>query len=214
MHNRALYRFSKRILDILLSSVGLVLAAPLMAIIAIIIRARMGSPVIFRHPRPGLNDRTFLCLKFRTMTNERAANGNLLPELQRLTKLGRMIRRTSLDELPQLWSVLTGDMSLVGPRPLEVRYLPRYSKEQRRRHIVKPGITGWAQVHGRNMIDWDRRLSLDVWYVDHCSLWLDIKILFLTISSVLSASGIAKPGHASIEEFMGPNIGARSEQHV
>jgi lipopolysaccharide/colanic/teichoic acid biosynthesis glycosyltransferase len=197
------YRITKRCTDSVLASLALVLFAPVMAVLAILIRARMGSPVIFRHPRPGLGEVTFPCLKFRTMTNDVDSTGKLLPEMQRLTSLGKLIRRTSLDELPQLWSVLIGDMSLVGPRPLEVRYLPRYSADQNRRHTVKPGITGWAQVNGRNEIDWDRKLALDVWYVDHCSLLLDLKILAMTVSKVLLASGIAKAGHASMEEFWG-----------
>jgi lipopolysaccharide/colanic/teichoic acid biosynthesis glycosyltransferase len=203
--SRWFYRRSKRSLDIAVSGAVLLLFAPVMAAVAVLVRLRMGSPVIFRHPRPGYREVIFDCLKFRTMTNARDAQGNLLGELERLTPLGKLLRRLSLDELPQLWSVLKGDMSLVGPRPLEVRYLPRYSAEQRRRQTVPPGITGWAQINGRNEIEWERRLALDVWYVDHCSLALDLKILLLTVWKVGTAAGIAKAGHASIEEFFGTN---------
>lgn len=203
LHSRRSYRISKRCMDVLLAGMGLIVFAPVMAALAILIRASIGSPVIFRHPRPGLSERIFPCLKFRTMTNEADSSGELLPDTQRLTRLGKLIRKTSLDELPQLWSVLIGDMSLVGPRPLEVRYLPRYSPEQRRRHSVKPGITGWAQVNGRNHIDWEEKLALDIWYVSHCSFLLDLKILALTVSAVLMGTGIAKAGQASMEEFWG-----------
>ena len=174
-----------------------------MLVTALLVRRVLGRPVIFRHPRPGQGERVFCCLKFRTMTDCRDAAGELLPDSKRLTPFGRFLRSTSLDELPQLWSVLKGEMSLVGPRPLEVRYLPRYTDQQNRRHLVKPGITGWAQVNGRNAIDWDRRLALDIWYVDHCGLALDLKILLLTVGKVLSASGVARPGQVSCDEFMG-----------
>ena len=196
-------RAIKRLLDILLSAGALIVLAPVMIVVAILVRWKLGSPVLFRHPRPGFKGVTFACLKFRTMTNERDANGTLLSEMERLTAFGKVLRRFSLDELPQLWTVLTGDMSLVGPRPLEVRYLPRYSPEQNRRHDVPPGITGWAQVNGRNEIEWDRKLALDVWYVDHGSLFLDLKILLLTVGKVITAAGIAKAGSTSMEEFFG-----------
>jgi sugar transferase EpsL len=199
--SRIFYRAAKRCMDVLVSGIVLILAAPVMAFIAILIRVRMGSPVIFRHPRPGLAEKTFHCLKFRTMTSRAD-----IPELDRVTRLGSFLRRTSLDELPQLWSVLIGDMSLVGPRPLQVCYLPRYSAEQRRRHTVKPGITGWAQVNGRNTIDWYRKFELDVWYVDHCGLMLDLKILVLTFVRVLTAADVSKPGHVSMEEFRGTEL--------
>jgi sugar transferase EpsL len=195
------YHAGKRCMDLLVAATVLILAAPLMAVIAILIRVRMGGPVIFRHPRPGLGDRIFDCLKFRTMTSNAG-----LPEIDRVTALGKFLRRTSLDELPQLWSVLIGDMSLVGPRPLQICYLPRYTAEQRRRHTVKPGITGWAQVNGRNTIDWERKFALDVWYVDHCSLFLDLKILALTFLRVVTAADVAKPGHVSMEEFHGTDL--------
>ena len=200
---QTLYSFTKRALDILISASALLVLAPVMAGVAILVRWKLGSPVIFRHPRPGYQEKTFDCIKFRSMTNQRDAQGQLLKEELRLTTFGKMLRGASLDELPQLWSVLKGDMSLVGPRPLEIRYLPRYSAEQRRRHSVPPGITGWAQVNGRNEISWARKLSLDVWYVDHRSLSLDLKILVLTFWTVVTAAGIAKEGHASMEEFFG-----------
>ncbi len=174
-----------------------------MAVVAVLVRWKLGSPVLFRHPRPGFQERIFDCVKFRTMTDDRDASGQLLTAEERLTDFGKLLRKASLDELPQLWSVVIGDMSLVGPRPLEVRYLPRYSAEQNRRHSVPPGITGWAQVNGRNEIEWDRKLALDVWYVDNRSLALDLRILLLTFWKVVSAAGIAKEGHASMEEFFG-----------
>lgn len=198
-----LYRFLKRTLDVAVAGSMLLIVSPVMAVVAILVLIKLGSPVIFRHPRPGLHEVTFYCLKFRTMTNERDSNDCLLSDAERLTPFGKFLRRFSLDELPQLWSVLVGDMSLVGPRPLQIVYLPRYSAEQRRRHSVPPGITGLAQVNGRNDIEWDRRLALDVWYVEHCSLPLDLKILLLTFWKVVTAAGVAKPGHVSTEEFMG-----------
>jgi sugar transferase EpsL len=197
------YRFLKRTLDLAAAGSMLLILSPVMAVTAILVRIKLGSPVIFRHPRPGLNEVVFNCLKFRTMTDERDCNGTLLPDADRLTSFGKLLRRYSLDELPQLFSVLVGDMSLVGPRPLQVIYLTRYSREQRRRHSVPPGITGWAQINGRNDIGWDRKLALDVWYVDHCGFALDLKILVLTFWKVVTAAGVAKPGHVAMEEFMG-----------
>jgi sugar transferase EpsL len=204
-----MYRIAKRALDVAVAALMLALFAPVMAMTAILVRIFMGSPVIFRHPRPGLHEEVFDCLKLRTMTTERDESGELLPDLDRLTSFGRFLRRTSLDELPQLWTVLTGEMSLVGPRPLEIRYVPRYTAEQNRRHLVKPGITGWAQVNGRNSIDWDRRLALDVWYVDHCSFSLDLKILALTFWKVITAAGVARPGQVSCDEFWGTSAPQR-----
>lgn len=201
--SKPIYSLTKRVIDVCISATALIVFSPVMAVVALLVRRKLGSPVIFRHPRPGYQEKTFDCLKFRTMTNERDARGQLLKEELRLTEFGKMLRRTSLDELPQLWSVLKGDMSLVGPRPLEVRYLPRYSAEQNRRHTVPPGITGWAQVNGRNEIEWSRKLALDVWYVDNRCLSLDLKILVLTFWKVVTAAGIAKAGHASMEEFFG-----------
>ena len=197
------YRIFKRIADLLIAGAALILLAPLMAVAAVAVRVSMGSPVLFRHPRPGLHEEVFECLKFRTMISERDASGALVSEMNRLTPLGRFMRRTSLDELPQLWTVITGKMSLVGPRPLEVRYLQRYTTEQRRRHSVMPGITGWAQINGRNAIDWDRKLGLDLWYVDHCSLALDLKILAITGWKVLTGAGVARAGQVSMDEFWG-----------
>ena len=188
------YHIAKRSLDVVIASFGLIVASPIMAIVALLVRWKMGSPVIFRHPRPGLREKTFGCLKFRTMIPEKDAAGNKLSPVQRVTPLGKVLRRTSLDELPQLWSVLVGDMSLVGPRPLELHYLPRYTSEQRRRHLAKPGITGWAQIHGRNRLDWQSRLALDVWYVDHRSLSLDLSILITTFWTVACGSGVAQIG--------------------
>ena len=197
------YRIFKRIADLIIAGAALILLAPLMAAAAVAVRVSMGSPVLFRHPRPGLHEEVFECLKFRTMISERDASGALVSEMNRLTPLGRFMRRTSLDELPQLWTVITGKMSLVGPRPLEVRYLQRYTTEQRRRHSVMPGITGWAQINGRNAIDWDRKLGLDLWYVDHCNLALDFKILAITGWKVLTGAGVARAGQVSMDEFWG-----------
>jgi len=196
-------RCGKRVLDLTMSSVGLVLLAPLLLFIALLVRVTMGSPVLFRQQRPGLHGRAFTLLKFRTMSNARDAQGKLLPDAQRLTRFGRFLRSTSLDELPELFNVLRGEMSLVGPRPLLMRYLARYSPEQARRHQVKPGITGWAQVNGRNALTWEQKFELDVWYVDRCSLWLDLKIILRTIWQILRGEGINQPGHATMEEFMG-----------
>jgi lipopolysaccharide/colanic/teichoic acid biosynthesis glycosyltransferase len=203
MKSNSSYPVAKRIMDVAVAGVALILLSPLIALVAIAVRLRLGSPALFRQPRPGLNGRVFECLKFRTMTDLRDERGNLLPDAMRLPAFGEFLRRTSLDELPQLWSVVKGDMSLVGPRPLMVRYLPRYSAEQARRHLVQPGITGWAQVNGRNAIDWDRKLALDTWYVDHRSLSLDLKILAMTVRIVITASGVSRDGQVSMEEFLG-----------
>jgi lipopolysaccharide/colanic/teichoic acid biosynthesis glycosyltransferase len=200
---RGIGRLLKVMLDRLAAAVGLLLLAPILGLVALVIRLRMGSPVLFRQQRPGLGGRPFRVAKFRTMLDARDRQGRLLPDESRLTKLGRFLRATSLDELPQLWNVLAGDLSLVGPRPLLLQYLPRYSPEQARRHDVLPGITGWAQVNGRNAISWEEKFSLDVWYVDHWSLALDLKILTLTLLSVVKRSGISREGHATMPEFMG-----------
>ena len=185
------------------AAVGLVAVAPVLAVAAVAVRVKLGSPVLFRQERPGRYGKTFRVAKFRTMNDARDAQGNLLPDEERLTALGRMLRTTSIDELPQLWNVLRGDLSLVGPRPLLVRYLPRYTREQARRHDVLPGITGWAQVNGRNAISWDEKFALDVWYVDHRSLWLDLQILARTVLKVLRREGIHAEGQATMGEFMG-----------
>lgn len=193
----------KRLLDLLLSiGLLLVLALPLLLLWALV-RRKLGSPVLFRQVRPGMHGRPFMMVKFRTMTDERGADGNLLPDARRLTSFGRFLRATSLDELPELWNVLCGEMSLVGPRPLLMEYLPLYSPEQARRHEVRPGITGWAQVNGRNALSWEERFKLDVWYVDHRSLWLDIRILWLTVRKVLLREGISAQGEASMPRFTG-----------
>ncbi len=196
-------RLVKSIFDRLVAAITLILFSPMLLIVAIAIYIRMGRPILFNQPRPGKDGCIFTFYKFRTMTNERDADGNFLPDEQRLTALGQFLRKTSLDELPQLWNVLKGDMSFVGPRPLMVVYLDRYSPEQARRHEIKPGITGWAQINGRNAIGWEEKFKLDVWYVDHWSLWLDLKILLLTVWKVLQREGISQQGHATMEEFKG-----------
>ena len=193
----------KRLFDLISSFIGLLFLLPVMVLIVLLVRLKIGSPVLFKQSRPGLNGKIFNMVKFRTMTNERDKDGNLLSDEIRLTKFGQFLRSTSLDELPGLWSVLKGDMSLVGPRPLLVEYLPLYSEKQSRRHEVKPGITGWAQVNGRNAISWDEKFDLDVWYVDNQSFWLDIKILWLTLVKVAGRDGVNKIGHATTEKFKG-----------
>ncbi len=195
--------WGKRLLDLVGAGVGLLLLAPLMLLIAILVRVGLGSPVLFRQQRPGLHGKPFTLYKFRTMTDARDAQGNLLPDEQRLTRLGRFLRSTSLDELPELWNVLKGDMSLVGPRPLLMEYLPLYTPEQFRRHGVRPGVTGWAQIRGRNTLTWEERFALDVWYVDHVSLGLDLKILALTLWKVLTREGISHPGSDTMPKFTG-----------
>jgi lipopolysaccharide/colanic/teichoic acid biosynthesis glycosyltransferase len=188
----------KRLIDVTVSGVGLTLAAPTMAVIAAWIRRDMGSPVLFRQTRPGLHGRPFEVIKFRTMRAETGPDGAPLPEHERLTSLGHALRLTSLDELPQLWSILKGDMSLVGPRPLLMEYLEHYTPEQVRRHDVPPGLTGWAQVHGRALLDFEERFRLDVWYVDHWSLWLDLRIAILTVRKVLRGEGTPPPDHVFV----------------
>lgn len=194
---------SKRIFDLLLTILGLALLAPILLVVAVLVGIYHGSPVIFTQKRPGFKGTPFHIYKFRTMTDARDENGAPLPDADRLTRLGRFLRSSSLDELPELFNVLRGEMSLVGPRPLLMQYLERYSPEQARRHDALPGITGWAQVNGRNALTWDDKFRLDVWYVDNWSLWLDIKIIFLTVWKVLKREGISQPGHATAEEFKG-----------
>jgi len=195
--------YLKRVFDIVVSAVALTVLAPVMGLIALLVWRTMGRPVLFRHVRPGLHGKPFVMYKFRTMRDLRDAEGNLLPDEARLTPFGRWLRTTSLDELPELVNVLRGEMSLVGPRPLLMEYLDRYTPEQARRHEVKPGITGWAQIHGRNNLSWDERFKLDVWYVDNWSLWLDVKILWRTLWMVLRREGISAQGHATMPEFRG-----------
>jgi len=193
----------KRGMDIFAAVTGLLALAPLFAIVAVIVYCATGRPVLFRQTRPGKGASLFTLYKFRTMSDAKGAGGSLLEDGQRLTKVGRFLRQLSLDELPQLWNLLRGDMSLVGPRPLLVEYLPLYSPEQARRHEVRPGITGWAQVNGRNAQSWEERLMLDIWYVDHRSLWLDMRILWLTLLKVLRSEGVNRPGHATMPRFTG-----------
>ena len=197
---------SKRLFDLAVAAPALLLLSPLMALIALAIRLTMGSPVLFRQVRPGWMERSFQILKFRTMGDARSPDGRPLPDADRLTGLGRFLRSTSLDELPQLWNVWKGEMSVVGPRPLLPDYLPRYSERQRRRHEVKPGITGWTQIQGRNTLPWEQKFDLDVWYVDHRSLWLDGKILAATLWRVIGRKGISRPGHATMPEFLGTPV--------
>ena len=194
---------TKRLFDIAMASVMLLAAAPLLVVIAILIRIRMGSPVLFRQVRPGLHARPFEMIKFRTMLDATGPDGQPLPDGERLTPLGRFLRSTSLDELPELWNVLKGEMSLVGPRPLLMEYVPLYSPEQARRHEVRPGITGWAQVNGRNAIGWEEKLALDSWYVDHRTALLDLKILLQTAAKVFARHGISAEGEATMPRFEG-----------
>jgi Sugar transferases involved in lipopolysaccharide synthesis len=191
----------KRVFDVVVSAIALVALAPVMGLIALAVWRMMGRPVLFRHVRPGLHGKPFVMYKFRTMRDLRDAAGELPPDETRLTPFGRWLRATSLDELPELLNVLRGEMSLVGPRPLLMEYLERYTPEQARRHEVKPGITGWAQIHGRNNLSWDERFKLDVWYVDNWSLWLDVKILWRTLWMVLRREGISAQGHATMPRF-------------
>lgn len=200
---------SKRIFDLVLVLAALPIVAPVLLIVAMVVRWKLGTPVLFRHDRPGLGGKPFTLLKFRTMTDARDAAGELLPDPQRIHPFGQLLRRTSLDELPELLNVLKGEMSLVGPRPLLMRYLPRYTAEQNRRHEMLPGITGLAQVNGRNCLEWDDKFVIDVQYVDQWSLWLDIKILFQTVRAVLGADGVSAPSHFSSPEFLGTEAPAR-----
>ena len=193
----------KRITDVVVAGIALAFLWPVILIVALLVATRIGRPVLFRQLRPGRNGKPFEMIKFRTMTNGRDADGTLLPDAMRLTKFGSWLRATSLDELPGLWNVLRGDMSLVGPRPLLMVYLERYSPEQARRHEVRPGVTGWAQVNGRNAISWDQKFALDVWYVDNRSLWLDLRILGLTVLKVFRRDDINAADTATMHEFMG-----------
>lgn len=193
----------KRLMDVLLAGLALLVLGLPLSLLACLVRLRLGSPVLFRQVRPGLHGRPFTLVKFRTMTDARGQDGALLPDAQRLGSFGSMLRSSSLDELPELWNVLRGDMSLVGPRPLLMEYLSLYSPEQARRHEVRPGITGWAQVNGRNALSWDERFSLDVWYVQHRTLRLDLQILWLTVRKVLTREGISAKGEATMPKFTG-----------
>ncbi|WP_041585092.1 sugar transferase [Syntrophus aciditrophicus] len=194
---------TKRLFDLLLVIPALLGLSPLLCLLALLIRCRLGAPVFFTQQRPGLKGKPFFLYKFRTMTDARNSAGSLLPDAERLTRFGRFLRSTSLDELPELWNVLKGEMSLVGPRPLLMEYLGRYTLEQARRHEVRPGITGWAQVNGRNTLSWEDKFKLDVWYVDHVSISLDIRIIVMTIWKIFKREGINQPGQATAEKFMG-----------
>jgi sugar transferase EpsL len=193
----------KRAFDAAVSLVLLIVLSPVMAVTALLVRLRLGRPVLFRQVRPGLHEKPFVLYKFRTMADLRDAEGNLLPDAERLTPFGRRLRALSLDELPQLFNVLKGDLSLVGPRPLLMEYLPLYTEEQRQRHLVRPGITGWAQVNGRNAVSWEERFAMDVWYVRNRNMLLDLKILFLTFLRLLRPVGINQPGRATMDRFTG-----------
>jgi lipopolysaccharide/colanic/teichoic acid biosynthesis glycosyltransferase len=197
------YDSLKRLLDVCLAAAAFVLLLPVLLLIAAAVRLRLGSPIVFAQKRPGLGGRPFKLVKFRTMTDKRDSSGVLLTDAERLTRFGRFLRHTSLDELPELWNVVCGDMSLVGPRPLLMEYLPLYSQRQARRHEVRPGLTGWAQVNGRNAISWEEKFELDVWYVENRSLWLDLRILVMTVGAVFGSRGISAAGAATMPRFTG-----------
>lgn len=200
----------KRLFDVLVAGTAFIVLSPFILVLAILINHQFGSPVMFAQQRPGMHGKPFVLRKFRTMANLVDGSGKPLPDHERLTKFGRVLRSTSLDELPSLWNVLKGDMSLVGPRPLLMEYLPLYSPEQARRHEVRPGITGWAQVNGRNAISWEQKFKLDVWYVDNQSFWLDVKILLLTVKKVFVREGISAEGEATMSRFEGSNVTTNS----
>ncbi len=193
----------KRALDLAIVVLSLPVTLPVLALLFVLVRVKLGTPALFRQVRPGLGGKPFTLVKFRSMTDARDASGLLLDDAERLTRFGRLLRASSLDELPELWNVLRGEMSLVGPRPLLMSYLPLYSSEQARRHDVLPGITGWSQIKGRNALSWEQKFALDVWYVDHWSLWLDLKILLLTVAKVLRQHGVSADGHATMPPFTG-----------
>ncbi len=203
IQSRSERQLVKRAFDLAVTIPAVLLLLPLLAIVAVLVRYKLGTPVLFRQQRPGLHGKPFTIYKFRTMTDARDTQGMLLPDSERLTPFGRFLRCTSLDELPELFNVLKGDMSVVGPRPLLMHYLGRYTPEQMRRHDVKPGITGWAQINGRNALTWEEKFSLDVWYVNNATLWLDLKILGFTIGTIFRREGINQPGHATAQEFLG-----------
>jgi sugar transferase EpsL len=200
------YRSLKRFFDLAVAVPALLILSPLLVVISCCIKMQLGSPIFFRQRRPGLHGKIIMIYKFRTMTNTRDKYGFLLPDAVRLTPLGRFLRVTSLDELPELINVLKGEMSLVGPRPLLPEYLSRYTPEQARRHDVRPGITGWAQINGRNTLSWQKKFELDIWYVDNLSFWIDVKILWLTLLKIIKREGISADGHATMPEFMGSHV--------
>lgn len=196
-------KYIKRLLDVVLSGMALIVLSPVLLVVALLVRTKLGSPVIFHQQRPGKDGEIFTLRKFRTMTDEKDENGELLPDEVRLTKFGKMLRATSLDELPELWNIFRGDMSIVGPRPLLVRYLPRYNEEQKHRHDVRPGLTGWAQVNGRNALTWEKKFEYDVEYVRNISFFMDVKIILKTVMAVIKKDGISSETSATMEEFMG-----------
>lgn len=198
-----IYKYIKRILDIISSLLAIIILSPLLAVTAVLVKTKLGSPVLFRQERPGKDEKIFTLMKFRTMTDERDENGELLPDEVRLTKFGKFLRSTSIDELPELFNILKGDMSVIGPRPLLVEYIPRYNKHQHRRHEVRPGLSGWAQVNGRNTVSWEDKFDMDVHYVDNYSFAMDVKILFMTVLNVLKREGISSETSATMEVFMG-----------
>ena len=196
-------KYIKRLLDFTLSFLALIVLSPVLLVTALLVRIKLGSPIIFHQERPGKSEKIFRLYKFRSMTDECDENGDLLPDDQRLTRFGQILRSTSLDELPELWNILRGDMSIVGPRPLLVKYLPLYNEEQRHRHDVRPGLTGWAQANGRNAISWEEKFKLDVWYVQHISFWVDVKVIFMTVKKVFCRDGISSETSVTMEEFSG-----------
>ena len=196
-------KYIKRLLDFTLSFLALIILSPVLLVTALLVRIKLGSPIIFHQERPGKSEKIFRLYKFRSMTDECDENGNLLPDDERLTRFGRTLRSTSLDELPELWNILRGDMSIVGPRPLLVKYLPLYNEEQRHRHDVRPGLTGWAQANGRNAISWEEKFKLDVWYVQHISFLVDVKVIFMTVKKVFCRDGISSETSVTMEEFSG-----------
>ena len=198
-----MYKYIKRFFDIFSSLLAIIILSPLLLIVSILVRIKLGSPVLFKQERPGKDEKIFTLMKFRTMTDERDENGELFPDEVRLTKFGKFLRSTSIDELPELFNIFKGDMSVIGPRPLLVRYLPRYNEHQHRRHEVRPGLSGWAQVNGRNAISWQEKFNLDVEYVDNYSFFMDIKILLITVVNVIKRDGISSETSATMEEFMG-----------
>lgn len=206
---RVYEKYIKRMFDIVCSAVALIVLSPILLVTAVLVRVKLGTPVIFKQERPGLDEKIFKLYKFRTMTDGRDANGNLLPDKERLTKLGRFLRSTSLDELPELWNILKGDMAVVGPRPLLVRYLSWYTEEEKKRHSVRPGLTGYAQSHGRNAVNWDEKLRMDVWYADHVSFCLDIKILFETVRVVLKRENVQEEGAEALDVYR-----TRQKNHI
>lgn len=198
-----IYKYIKRILDIISSLLAIIILSPLLAVTAVLVKTKLGSPVFFKQERPGKDEKIFTLIKFRTMTDERDENGELLPDEVRLTKFGKFLRSTSIDELPELFNIIKGDMSVIGPRPLLVEYIPRYNEHQHRRHEVRPGLSGWAQVNGRNTVSWEDKFDMDVHYVDNYSFAMDVKILFMTVLNVIKKEGISSETSATMEVFMG-----------